>query len=184
MRIQDFDFVETCSACPEQYDVYLGGNLVGYVRLRYGQLSAWCPTITGNPEHEVYTHQFEDEWLGEFHDDDERTEYLNECADAIMARMDRDHCCHIQEQYWGVKLCDEELPRIVKYETWKDAVSAIDLSDEFYKQLKESPDHKGIMDVMRETLLHFPSIVSWDFVNAIVWDEKTAIEVEKRNENA
>jgi hypothetical protein len=32
--------VQTCGACPEQYDVYdEGGNQIGYMRLRYGHFS-------------------------------------------------------------------------------------------------------------------------------------------------
>jgi hypothetical protein len=27
---------QTCEACPEQYDAYLGDNRIGYLRLRYG----------------------------------------------------------------------------------------------------------------------------------------------------
>jgi hypothetical protein len=28
--------VQTCGACPEQYDAYLDGELLGYMRLRHG----------------------------------------------------------------------------------------------------------------------------------------------------
>lgn len=31
---------QTCGACPEQYDVYLGEKVVGYLRLRHGYFTA------------------------------------------------------------------------------------------------------------------------------------------------
>ena len=30
------ELVQTCGACPEQYDAYLNGEKVGYLRLRHG----------------------------------------------------------------------------------------------------------------------------------------------------
>jgi len=38
ININGFDFVCTCSMCPEQYDVYHNGEYVGYVRKRWGHL--------------------------------------------------------------------------------------------------------------------------------------------------
>lgn len=35
--------VLTCHACPEQYDVYLGDKLIGYMRLRHGYFRAEYP---------------------------------------------------------------------------------------------------------------------------------------------
>lgn len=32
----DIELRQTCAACPEQYDAYLNGELVGYLRLRHG----------------------------------------------------------------------------------------------------------------------------------------------------
>ena len=34
--INGYTLVRTCSACPEQYDVYNGKKQVGYIRLRHG----------------------------------------------------------------------------------------------------------------------------------------------------
>lgn len=34
--MNSYRLVKTCSACPEQYDVFLGDRLVGYLRLRHG----------------------------------------------------------------------------------------------------------------------------------------------------
>jgi len=41
-----FTFVQTCGACPEQYDVYMDDDLktrVAYVRLRHGLFRVDCP---------------------------------------------------------------------------------------------------------------------------------------------
>ena len=46
----------TCFACPEQYDVYLDGKQIGYLRLRHGCFYATYPDVGGkivyedNPE--------------------------------------------------------------------------------------------------------------------------------------
>jgi hypothetical protein len=39
--------VQTCGACPEQYDVFDGERQVGYLRLRYGRFTAECPDAGG-----------------------------------------------------------------------------------------------------------------------------------------
>lgn len=44
--------VLTCGACPEQYDAYVGDELVGYLRLRHGYFSVRCPDPSG---YEVYS---------------------------------------------------------------------------------------------------------------------------------
>jgi hypothetical protein len=35
--------VRTCTACPEQYDAYIGERKVGYLRLRGGAFTVQCP---------------------------------------------------------------------------------------------------------------------------------------------
>jgi hypothetical protein len=37
----------TCTACPEQYDVYKNGKKVGYLRLRHGGFTAEYPDCGG-----------------------------------------------------------------------------------------------------------------------------------------
>lgn len=83
MTIGDLTFTQTCGACPEQYDVYRGAEQVGYVRLRFGGLSAECPDACGE---QVYYHEFPDDLKGRFEDDDEREKFLAACAAAIEAR--------------------------------------------------------------------------------------------------
>jgi hypothetical protein len=39
-QINGYELVNTCMACPEQYDVYKEGKYVGYLRLRHGQFRA------------------------------------------------------------------------------------------------------------------------------------------------
>lgn len=40
-------WVQTCNACPEQYDLYNEdtGKLIGYVRERHGMLTVNCPYV-------------------------------------------------------------------------------------------------------------------------------------------
>ena len=35
-RAKDIELVMTCGACPEQYDAFYNGKMVGYLRLRHG----------------------------------------------------------------------------------------------------------------------------------------------------
>ena len=37
--------VNTCDACPEQYDVFRGEEKVGYLRLRWGSFTAECRDV-------------------------------------------------------------------------------------------------------------------------------------------
>jgi len=84
MEIKGLFFHDTCSACPEQYDVYKDGQLVGYVRLRWGGLSCEYPYIFGE---RIYEYAFDDGYKGCFDDHDERMLHLNAIADAINNKM-------------------------------------------------------------------------------------------------
>lgn len=67
--------VQTCEACPEQYDVYLDEEEIGYLRLRHGTFRADYRGETvyvGSPRGD-----------GTFKDD-EREEYLNRGCRAIL----------------------------------------------------------------------------------------------------
>jgi len=80
----NLEFIGTCGACPEQYDVVLLKNdqrfQVGYVRLRHGRLRVECPDVWGK---EVYSCSFDDDWKGRFDDEEERLDYLEKAAEAI-----------------------------------------------------------------------------------------------------
>ncbi len=40
--------VQTCGACPEQYDAFHGDRKVGYLRLRHGHFTVSCPDTDGD----------------------------------------------------------------------------------------------------------------------------------------
>lgn len=69
--------VQTCGACPEQYDAYLNGERVGYLRLRHGNFYAECPTSGGE---EVFRAEPNGDGCFEC---DERDFYLSQAALAI-----------------------------------------------------------------------------------------------------
>lgn len=68
------ELVQTCGACPEQYDAYLNGQQVGYLRLRHGYFRAEC---YGKIVYEAYPRGD-----GCF-DSEEKTFYLNRAVEAI-----------------------------------------------------------------------------------------------------
>lgn len=69
----------TCSACPEQYDVFLNGEEVGYLRLRHGIFRADCKEETVYMAHPMGDGMF---------DDDEREFYLNQACKAIKDKLE------------------------------------------------------------------------------------------------
>jgi len=75
-------FVQTCGACPEQYDVYKRNRRVGYIRLRHGY---FCVTdkILGHTLYDAYP---KGDGIFEY---DERDFYLNAAADAILQAKHR-----------------------------------------------------------------------------------------------
>ena len=67
--------VETCGACPEQYDVYIDGELLGFMNLRHGVFRAeYRGTI-------VFTCQPEGDGIFECH---ERVKWLNKACREIL----------------------------------------------------------------------------------------------------
>lgn len=52
----DVELVRTCSACPEQYDLFREGRQIGYLRLRHGRYTVTYPDHLGQTVHEAYTH--------------------------------------------------------------------------------------------------------------------------------
>lgn len=74
-------FEQTCEACPEQYDVFEGDKLVGYIRLRWSQLTVQCPDVGGEL---VYESQIGDSgWDGCFEDEAQRMLHLKVAEGAI-----------------------------------------------------------------------------------------------------
>lgn len=72
--------VQTCFACPEQYDLMLDGVCVGYLRLRHGVFYATYPDIMDDNYEKVYEAYPEGD--GCFMDH-EREKYLTEAIAAI-----------------------------------------------------------------------------------------------------
>lgn len=75
-EIDGYKLVQTCGACPEQYDVYRHGQDVAYLRLRHGYFYAEVPfggTI-------VYEAEPKGDGVFEW---DERDQYLREAIAAV-----------------------------------------------------------------------------------------------------
>ena len=85
MNIKGLNFVCTCSICPEQYEVFDCSGMVGYVRLRWGELTCDYPDIDGET---VYHANIGNEWTGYFLTDDERMEHLQNIADKILEKLE------------------------------------------------------------------------------------------------
>jgi len=47
MNLRGLRFRQTCAQSPEQWDVFIGDDLVGYVRYRWGELTAEYPDVGG-----------------------------------------------------------------------------------------------------------------------------------------
>ena len=77
MEILGYTLKETCSACPEQYEVFKDDKQVGYLRLRHGYFYASVPDCSDNLVYEAYP-----EGDGMFNSD-EREKYLYEAVRAI-----------------------------------------------------------------------------------------------------
>jgi hypothetical protein len=74
---KDYILTLTCGSCPEQYDVELEGQDVGYLRLRHGLFTAQFPGVEGR---EVY--EAETDGDGNF-TDEERDRHLRAAIVAI-----------------------------------------------------------------------------------------------------
>ncbi|MGU3286434.1 hypothetical protein [Methylobacterium mesophilicum] len=75
--MSDIVLKQTCWMCPEQYDAYLDGKKVGYLRLRHGQFRVDVPDCGGETIYEAAP-----EGDGAF-EDGERDYYLRFAVDAI-----------------------------------------------------------------------------------------------------
>ena len=80
MNILNYELHMTCSACPEQYDVYKGKEQVGYIRLRHGQFRVDYSVCGGKTL--LIAHPESD---GIFETDVERRFYLEKAVRAIHA---------------------------------------------------------------------------------------------------
>ncbi len=83
MTPDELHIVQTCWACPEQYDVFHGNSeaQVGYIRLRGGRMRVDCPDVG---EEVVFEHEWPDDpYKGEFEDEEERQHFLTKARNAI-----------------------------------------------------------------------------------------------------
>ena len=80
IHILGYELRQTCSVCPEQYDVFSGGVKVGYIRLRHGYFQVDIPTCGGTTVLEVDHVPGAD---GCFRDRTQRMQYLNEAVCVI-----------------------------------------------------------------------------------------------------
>lgn len=53
ITIKDIKLIETCGACPEQYDAFLNDKQVGYLRLRHGYFRVGYPDCSGETIYEA-----------------------------------------------------------------------------------------------------------------------------------
>lgn len=77
IMIHGYRLEKTCSACPEQYDVFANDQQVAYFRLRHGHFYAACPDVGGDIVYEA-----DPKGDGLF-DDEERVKYLTEAILAV-----------------------------------------------------------------------------------------------------
>lgn len=79
MEINGYRLVQTCGACPEQYDVFRSGMQAGYLRLRHGAFRASVPDCDGET---VYEARPRGDGIFE---PDERDRFLSAAVEAIDA---------------------------------------------------------------------------------------------------
>ena len=77
--IHGYRLQPTCSACPEQYDMYAGDEMVAYFRLRHGSFRVTVPDVGGD---EVYSARPCGDGAFVEH---ERARYLTEAVLAVQA---------------------------------------------------------------------------------------------------
>ena len=73
----------TCFACPEQYDVYHGDTLVGYIRYRWGHLK--CNPVVDKEymfENDIFFWDSGDQYDGII-PEDKKEKLLEKCKEAI-----------------------------------------------------------------------------------------------------
>jgi hypothetical protein len=92
IKILGCKLVLTCTACPEQYDVFLEGEEIGYLRLRHGIFSAHYPNSDGE---EIYCVTTKGD--GCFYDNSERRRELEFAVSALLTTYAIDFGLDIQK---------------------------------------------------------------------------------------
>jgi hypothetical protein len=96
VELKGFYLIETCGACPEQYEVFdkRKGTRVAYFRLRHGEFYAALTGPPEGPQHpsidfEILDHFYEAEPNGDGRFfDDERDKYLTEACRLLREIID------------------------------------------------------------------------------------------------
>lgn len=78
---EKIELVQTCGACPEQYDAFIDGKQVGYLRLRHGYFAVTYPDVSGKL---IYSAEPKGDGLFEW---DEREGYLAAARLAIINKV-------------------------------------------------------------------------------------------------
>ena len=87
ITIKGLTFHKTCSCFPEQYDVFdNNGNVVGYIRLRWGELTCEYPNNGGE---EIYHVEIGDELNGMFENDVQRQLHLLYITEKILEKINK-----------------------------------------------------------------------------------------------
>jgi hypothetical protein len=73
----DIELRQTCGISPEQYDAYLEGRQIGYLRLRHGEFR-----VDAKDDNETTVYEAEPDGDGSF-TDDERGRYLSAAKKAL-----------------------------------------------------------------------------------------------------
>lgn len=76
------DLERTCTACPQQYDAYYEGKLVGYLRMRHGRFTVEVPDVGGKL---VYMAHPKGDGI---FDEDEEEGYLTAACEAIKKELE------------------------------------------------------------------------------------------------
>lgn len=78
----DIILKQTCSCSPEQYDAFISGQQVGYLRLRFNYFSTSFPEYGGKKVYEAITKGY-----GDFYNEEEREFHLKNAKNAIIAEI-------------------------------------------------------------------------------------------------
>lgn len=90
MYINGLRFEQTCSACPEQYNVFINEDVaIGYVRLQWGYLRA--DYIHEKYDITVYSSVIGDGYMdGMFTSEEERQHHLNKISKALIKKHEKE----------------------------------------------------------------------------------------------
>lgn len=83
LTTNDIRLYQTCGACPEQYEAFLGEKQVGYLRLRHGHFRVDFPDCAGETIYSAYP-----QGDGEF-TEKERSYFIKKAKQALLRRINQ-----------------------------------------------------------------------------------------------